>query len=160
MICVTPAGSGVFTCTRKVTGITVPAHSQAMITFRVRVDTPLPAGVTQIVNQGTVFYDSDGDGTNDSTQETDGEANQPGEQPTIIPVTAGANFSDTTKAVALQIDADGNGVVSPGDTLRYTVVIKNTGDQNATGVTFTDLIPADTTYVVGSVSATTGVPAH
>jgi uncharacterized repeat protein (TIGR01451 family) len=153
-----PAGSTVASETPllRITGINVPAHSQALITFRVSAINPLPAGVSEIVNQGTVFYDSDGDGTNDATQQTDGDTTQPGEQPTVIPVTAGSNFGETTKAAALQIDADGNGVITPGDTLRYTVVIKNTGDQDATGVTFTDPIPADTTYVTGSVTATSG----
>jgi len=157
-----PAGSTVVSETPllRITGINVPAHSQALITFRVRVINPVPAGVTQITNQGTVFYDSDGDGTNDATQQTDGDTTQPGDQPTVIPVTAGPNFGETTKAVALQIDADGNGVVSPGDTLRYTVVIQNTGDQNATGVTFTDPIPADTTYVMGSVTWITGTASY
>jgi len=40
--------------------------------FQGEVNNPVPAGVTQIINQGTVFYDSDGDGINDSTQQTDG----------------------------------------------------------------------------------------
>ncbi len=157
-----PGGSTVVSETPvlHIEGIDVPAHGQVTVTFRVVVDDPLPAGVTQITNQGTVFYDSDGDGTNDSTQQTDGDTAQPGEQSTDIPVTAGANFDETTKGVALQTDADTNGAVTPGDTLRYTVVIPNTGDQDATGVTFSDPIPFNTTYVALSVTATAGTATY
>jgi len=157
-----PAGSTVVSETPvlDITGIDVPAHSQVSITFRVRVESPLDPSITEISNQGTVFYDSNGDGTNDAIQLTDGDTAQPGEQATVIPVTAGPNFDQTSKAVALQADADGNGVVSPEDTLRYTVAIKNTGDQNATGVTFSDPVPIGTTYVPGSVTATGGSPLY
>ncbi len=157
-----PGGSTVVSETPvlHIEGIDVPAHGQVTVTFRVVVDNPLPAGVTQITNQGTVFYDSDGDGTNDSTQQTDGDTAQPGEQSTDIPVTAGANFDETTKGVVLQTDADANGAVTPGDTLRYTVVIPNTGDQDATGVTFSDPVPANTTYIALSVTATAGTPTY
>ena len=34
-----------------------------------------------------------------------------------------------TKRDSLQTDADGNGIPSPGDTLRYTIVITNTGQE-------------------------------
>jgi len=83
-----PGGSTVVSETPvlNITGIDVPAHGQVTVTFRVVVDNPLPAGVTQITNQGTVSYDSDGDGTNDSTQQTDGDTTQPGEQSTDMPV--------------------------------------------------------------------------
>ncbi|WP_162393758.1 DUF11 domain-containing protein [Deinococcus kurensis] len=40
--------------------------------------------------------------------------------------------------------------VQPGDTLEYRVVIRNSGTLPAGGVTFTDALPAGTTYVPGS----------
>ena len=121
------------------------------------MDNPVPAGVSQIENQGVIFYDSDGDGTNDSFQQTDGDTAQPGENPTTLPLTAGPNFSETTKGVIIQNDDDLNGVVSPGDTLRYTVIIPNTGNQDSSGnVSFLDLLPANTTYVASSADADSG----
>ncbi|MFZ2630001.1 MAG: hypothetical protein WA081_07925 [Desulfosalsimonadaceae bacterium] len=157
-----PPGSTIVTETPvlDITGINIAAHSQVTVTFRVQVASPLPAGVTQISNQGTVFYDSDGDGINDSLLSTDGDTVAAGEQPTIIPVTAGPNFDQTTKSAALQIDADGNQAITPGDTLRYNVKIRNTGNENATGVAFTDAIPANTTYVALSVAATSGAASY
>ncbi|MVN87650.1 DUF11 domain-containing protein [Deinococcus sp. HMF7620] len=40
--------------------------------------------------------------------------------------------------------------VQPGDTLEYTIVTRNSGNLPAGGVTFTDALPAGTTYVAGS----------
>ena len=145
-----PPGSTVVseTPTLDITGINVPAHGQISFSFRVRVNDPLPAGVTQISNQGVVNYDSDGDGVNDSSQQTDGDSILSGNQPTIIAVTAGANFGESSKSVALHVDQGSDGFVSPGDTLRYTVLLPNTGDQNSTTLTFTDPLPAETTYLL------------
>src|SRR6266568_5906584 len=39
-----------------------------------------------------------------------------------------------------------------GDTLAYTITVKNIGTENATGVTLRDLIPANTTYVAKSTT--------
>jgi len=51
---------------------------------------------------------------------------------------------------------NGNGQVNPGDTLQYTVVIANSGNQNAAGAVFTNLAPLNTQLVVGSVTTTQG----
>src|SRR5258706_1438401 len=59
-----------------------------------------------------------------------------------------------TKTDALLIDADNNGQVSPGDTLRYTVTIQNTGNQDATNAVFNDTIDTNTAFVAGSLSTT------
>ncbi len=60
------------------------------------------------------------------------------------------------KVDSLQNDADTSGDPTPGDTLRYTVTVTNTGNTAATGVTFTDTVPANTTYVVASLTSTLG----
>ncbi|WP_308366193.1 MULTISPECIES: isopeptide-forming domain-containing fimbrial protein [unclassified Microbulbifer] len=46
-------------------------------------------------------------------------------------------------------DAD---LLMPGDTLRYTITIENTGDENAIAATLRDQVPANTTYVVNSTT--------
>jgi uncharacterized repeat protein (TIGR01451 family) len=132
------------TPTMIISNIDMPGYSQKIVTFRVQVNA-LPDGVNQIFNQGTVFYDSDDDGTNDATQLTDGDTSQPGNQPTIIAVHDGPNFDQTTKSVALVDDVDGNGVATSGDTLRYNIKISNTGD-NASGVVLHDPIPDYTSF--------------
>ena len=47
-------------------------------------------------------------------------------------------------------------LTTPGSTLTYSIVISNTGNAPANGVQFQDLIPAGTTYVGGSATATSG----
>ena len=46
----------------------------------------------------------------------------------------------------------GTATVMAGDTLAYTITVKNIGTENATGVTLRDLVPANTTYVAGSTT--------
>ncbi len=61
-----------------------------------------------------------------------------------------------TKTAALDAtaggDLNGNGVVNPGDRIKYQVVINNSGT-DAAGVNFSDQIDANTTYVAGSIIA-------
>ena len=52
-------------------------------------------------------------------------------------------------------DANG-GSVQPGDTLEYTVSFSNTGTDSATNVVLNDPIPANTTYLPGSLQITSG----
>jgi uncharacterized repeat protein (TIGR01451 family) len=121
----------------------------ATIKFRAIVANPLPRGVTRIVNQGVVT----------SSQLpavlTDDPSTPQAGDPTITPVSA-APVITADKAASLQVDADGNGVVSPGDTLRYTITIANTGNTEASGVVYTDTPDANTTLVPGSVTTTQG----
>ncbi|MGY2892826.1 beta strand repeat-containing protein [Deinococcus sp. UYEF24] len=52
---------------------------------------------------------------------------------------------DGYKSVKLTTDADGNGVVTPGDTLTYTITYTNTGNAAETGFQMTDSLPAGVT---------------
>jgi uncharacterized repeat protein (TIGR01451 family) len=61
-----------------------------------------------------------------------------------------------TKTVKLAGDADGDGAVSPGDTLKYTVLISNDGNGTAGGVIFSDTPDSNTTLMVGSVTTMPG----
>ncbi|MGB5048858.1 MAG: SdrD B-like domain-containing protein, partial [Caldilineaceae bacterium] len=128
---------------------TLPGKTSATITFRVTINTPLPAGVTQVANQGTVS----------STQlpptPTDDPDTGAGSDPTVTPVNAAA-APRITKASSLVRDADGNGVVSPGDTLRYNLRTVNTGNATTANVIFSDTPDANTTLIVGSVLTNRG----
>jgi uncharacterized repeat protein (TIGR01451 family) len=61
-----------------------------------------------------------------------------------------------TKSDALVTDADGDGDVDAGDTLRYTVVIENDGAADAQGVVFSDSPDANAPLVDGTVTTTQG----
>ncbi|NTU62360.1 MAG: cadherin-like domain-containing protein, partial [Chloroflexi bacterium] len=58
-----------------------------------------------------------------------------------------------TKRDAVVNDVDGDGRADPGDTLRYTVVITNSGDTDATSVVFNDTID-DNTVLSGTIKST------
>ena len=62
-----------------------------------------------------------------------------------------------TKTDALADDADGDTVVSPGDTLLYEVTVVNTGSGPAGEVVMDDPLPATVSLVPGSVTVTQGV---
>ena len=62
------------------------------------------------------------------------------------------------KSAVLLIDNGALGVVDPGDTLRYTITIYNNGAAVASQATLTDSVPANTTYVAGSLTLN-GLPA-
>jgi len=56
------------------------------------------------------------------------------------------------KTATLSTDANGNGVVNPGDVLTYTVTVNNTGT-DALNTVFTDVLNSNLTLVPGSVNA-------
>ncbi len=125
----------------------------ATITFDVVVSSSAVNG-TVISNQGFV----NGDGAISGAFP---------EEPSDDPATATINdptrdvvgslpLVDATKTVTIAVDGGTAGIVDPGDTLRYTITINNFGATNATGVTFTDAVPANTTYV-GSSTTLNGI---
>jgi large repetitive protein len=122
------------------------ASNVATITFNVRVD-PDTADGTVISNQafvsavtgGIIDHPSDDPDTpiaNDPTRDIVGS----------LPLL----FSD--KRAALQIDSGSPGSIDPGDVLRYTITIYNTGSVAATDVSLRDQVPANTTYVANSTT--------
>ncbi|MDD5313381.1 MAG: hypothetical protein PHO26_10135, partial [Dehalococcoidia bacterium] len=128
----------------------IAAGTTVIIAFNAGIaPPPLPANVNHVSNQGLVT------GTNFSTVLTDDPRTSLEGDPTSTGVTA-LPFVEPYKTWALTTDADNNGYVSPGDTLTYTIVIENTGNQNAAGVVFTDAPDANSTLVAGSVTTTLG----
>ena len=130
-----PSGPGAWSCgvgaaAGTVCTLTVgdlaPAGSVALV-FSVTVDASLPVTVDQTSNTARV------DGLNE-------------------PVLLQGNNSDTeitplTAAPDLTIDKDdGLTVVAPGTPLAYILTFDNVGDQDAAGVTITDVVPLYTTF--------------
>ena len=66
-----------------------------------------------------------------------------------------SSFIDALKLVEISNDQDNSGDVTSGDTLKYTVILHNTGD-NVSGVFFYDMIPENTSYKQGSLTSTKG----
>jgi len=122
------------------------------ITFDVTIDFapgPLPLAFGTVVsNQGTVDYDSDNDGINDTPVSTDGN-------PDTAPIdttdfTVGAPAHALGIKTAVDLDLDGDGFLEPGDTVEYTITITNkSGFIAAAPLEFVDVIPDNTTYDSG-----------
>lgn len=124
---------------------------EAQVAFDVMIRTPLPATVTRIGNQA--FLNS----ANTPTVGSDDPAtpNAVGDA-TFTTLLARAELA-ATKTDELLIDADSSGNPSPGDTLRYRVVISNDGNQSLAGVKFEDILDPNTELVAGSVVASQGL---
>lgn len=128
---------------------TLPGGDRATITFSVQVN-PLLPGVNQLSNQGSVS------GENFTAVLTDDPDSPANEDATITPLTAAPVLS-ASKRGNLYIDADENGVPSPGDTILYEITIVNSGNSPATQVVFADTLDHHTTLVTGTVSSSLGV---
>jgi uncharacterized repeat protein (TIGR01451 family)/fimbrial isopeptide formation D2 family protein len=118
----------------------------ATVVFDVVVDAGVSDG-TVISNQGFV------------SASQGGVLDQPSDDPrTPIPddptrdVVGNAPLLFAPKSASLLVDAGTPGVVDPGDVLRYTITVYNTGAVAATGVVLTDSVPANTTYVADSTT--------
>jgi uncharacterized repeat protein (TIGR01451 family) len=126
-----PAGT---TCTQNIGAVAV--NTGGTRTFAVTVINPVAAGVTQISNTATI----DEDGTNgtdpDTTNNTDTET---------TPVTAAPDMVITK--------SDGGTTTTPGATVVYNLNYSNAGNQGATGVVISEVVPANSTFNAGSSSA-------
>ncbi|MEE4217579.1 MAG: IPTL-CTERM sorting domain-containing protein [Xanthomonadales bacterium] len=130
-VCV-PDNSANSTCTLAI-GDMAAGAAAASASFAVTVDSPLPAGVSEIVNGVSIADDgSNGDDPNPENN----------------------NDSDTTPVTAvpdLLINKDDGGIAAaPGDTVSYTLSYQNVGNQNASGVNITDTVPAHSTFNAGA----------
>jgi uncharacterized repeat protein (TIGR01451 family) len=110
--------------------LTIGAGQSVSVTYAVTVNTPL-ANQTQIVNTASVTSSEVGQAQSSTVTDT------------------------VTSAPVLSIQKsslDGNGgLLAPGDTLTYTVVVANNGTANATGGLISDPLPANTSFISGSI---------
>lgn len=120
----------------------------ATISFDVVVSATVANG-TLVCNQG--FVDGAGLGSGTFPEKpSDNPATTAADDPTCK-VVGNVPLVYALKTVQLQTDNGSPGIVDPGDVLRYTITITNSAATTATGVVFSDPVPANTTLVPGSV---------
>jgi large repetitive protein len=125
--------------------------ARAAVAFDVVLDDVFPAGVTEVANQGTVESDAL------PTVLTDDPDPAGAADPTVTSVTAAPRLvAEKTAASAAGGDLDGDGALSPGDRIAYTVVLRNLGNAPATGVVLTDPGAEHTALVAGSATTSAG----
>src|SRR6476620_9637297 len=105
--------------------------------------------LTTRVNQGIVS------GGNFPAVPTDDPTTPAPGDPTVTPITLEPRII-ASKLDKLFVDADANGVPSPGDTLLYQITIQNTGSGAAPGLKLSDVPDPNTKLVVGSVQTSQG----
>ena len=132
------------------TGGAIPADATgavanlATVTFDVVVDPDAVDG-TVIANQGFVSSVADLVSDVPSDDPTTPVVNDPTRD-----IVGNLPLLYADKRAVLLIDQGSPGVVDPGDVLRYTITVQNTGSTPATGIRLVDAVPANTTYVANS----------
>ena len=104
--------------------------SERTVAFAVRVDATVPAGVEAIANRVVVTHTDPPD--------------VPPEDEVETPLDASPD---------LQVGKSGPAVARPGDVVLYSVTAENVGDQDAAGVTLSEVVPALTTFVAAPSTA-------
>ena len=125
---------------------TVAAGATATVNFAVKIVTPLPVGVTTIANTATIA--DDGANGSDPT---------PGNNAASATTTVNRTLAlVATKRDELLVDADNDGVPSPGDTIAYTIQIRNNGNAGVRSLTFSDTPDTNSTLLT-AVESSQGV---
>jgi large repetitive protein len=110
---------------------TLAVGASADVTYQMLVGPGAPAGVTTIDNDATVS-DAQTSGTRTSNLVTVSISTNP-----IL------NINKTSSPAV--------GTLAAGDRIDYTVVVQNSGSGAASGVVITDVMPANTTYIAGTL---------
>ena len=127
------------------TGLSISQRQQRTLTFDATV---AASGSYTNYAQITASDNFDPDSTpndNSTTQDDDDTLT-----PTVVPV----SDLSLTKAVALTMDADGNSVITVGDTATFNVTVTNSGPNAASSVQVTDQLATGFTYLSHSGTGT------
>jgi uncharacterized repeat protein (TIGR01451 family) len=129
---------------------TVVPGTTTILRFQVRIATGLANGTT-IPNQASAISPVAA-----STLSDDPNTAAPND-PTVMTVVSRPVFDTTTKTV---VDTTSSARFTPGDHVRYTITIPNTGSENGTGVVVTDAVPTALVNIVpgqgGAVTSSGG----
>ncbi|MDC8015550.1 pre-peptidase C-terminal domain-containing protein [Tahibacter soli] len=123
----------------------VPAGGSVTITITATVNA---SATGTISNQGTIAYDADNNGTNESNGVTDDPGTGVAGDPTSFALGAAADLVVTK--------TDGLTAVVAGTSSTYTITVGNLGPSAITGATVTDTFPAECTAPTWTCTATGG----
>src|SRR5256712_4449446 len=133
-----------------VRNLSLPVNGEVLIQFDITLK-PAIANGTVVTNQatlllanGTTFAWSDDPNVNGTANPTVSG----GEDPTQVTIAATSAFRVQKISTYLR---DPN-VLLAGDTLRYTITVKNISNADAVNVVLRDAVPANTAYVAGSTT--------
>jgi len=131
--------------------LSLPADGEVLIQFDITLAPSLTNG-TVVTNQSTLRLS---DGTqfalsDDPLVNGTADPDVPGdEDPTRVTIVAAPEF--LVQKISTDLTGD-PAILLAGETLRYTITVKNIGNEDATNVVLRDAIPANTAYVAGSTT--------
>src|SRR5262249_7923605 len=132
--------------------LSLPVNGEVLIQFDITLKSAIANGMvatnqaTVRLTNGTVFAWSDDPNVNGPADPTISESAVDKTQVTIV-------SAPTFRVQKLPTDLTGApNVLLAGDTLRYTITVKNIGNADAVNVALRDAVPANTTYVGGSTT--------
>jgi uncharacterized repeat protein (TIGR01451 family) len=140
-------GSGVI----DIRNLNVLPSGDVLIEFDITLSSSLSNG-TVVANQSTVqlgngsFFALSDDPNVNGTASPDVAGD---EDPTRVTIVSAAAF--VVQKISTDLTGDPN-VLLAGETLRYTITVKNVGNGHATNVVLRDLVPVNTTHVAGSTT--------
>ncbi|WP_226701838.1 isopeptide-forming domain-containing fimbrial protein [Microbulbifer elongatus] len=105
---------------------TVASGESGSVTFTVIVDNPLPAGVEEILNETEIDYGGGNGPDQNLSNNTDDDTTPIDAAPDYV-IDKIENFEDPA---------------NPGDSIEWTIVVTNEGNQDGTGVVITDALPS------------------
>ncbi len=111
-------------------------------TFAVRVDDPLPAGVTSLENTACVRSGAVGQAGQAGKARVRRQKVNGGPCDTVVVTPSAAPVLEIQKALT-------GGTAAAGQTVVYTLTLVNSGNQNAANVTVTDAVPAGASFAGG-----------
>jgi uncharacterized repeat protein (TIGR01451 family) len=134
-----------------ISNLNLPAGSEIVIQFDITLVPAITNG-TVVTNQstlrladGTDFALSDDPNVNGSADpDITGD-----EDPTRVTIVSAPSF--VVQKTSMDLTGDPENLFA-GETLRYTITVKNVGNEDAMNVVLRDSIPANTTYVAGSTA--------
>src|SRR5437773_3847024 len=124
--------------------LSLPVNGEALVQFDITLKSPITNG-TVVTNQATLRR-SDGTTLMLSDDPNVGGTADPTRVTIVVPTAPAFRVQKISTYLR-----DPN-VLLAGDTLRYTITVKNIGNADAANMTLRDAVPANTTYVAGSTT--------
>ncbi|HND54385.1 MAG TPA: SdrD B-like domain-containing protein, partial [Pirellulaceae bacterium] len=121
-------------------GLNVAASGTSQVTFKTVVAAGQAASAYRNYAQIASSPNFDPDSTPGNSGSSPGEDDDDATRPVISDLSL-------SKTVALTVDADGNGAITVGDSVTYTLSVTNGGPDTATNVEVTDRLPTGTRYL-------------
>ncbi len=136
-------GTGLVSVAGLSIGAAGSGNDSLTVVFQITLADVIASG-TLVLNQAELNY-----GTADPLMSSDDPNIGGTSDPTETLITSAPQFQVEKISSDLTGDPD---LLLAGDTLRYTITVKNIGDENAVNVTLQDNTPANTTYVSNSTT--------